>query len=201
MKATRSLPEQASFYHSLNLASRKMMVAQNVAGIVLFFFFGWIFMGVAAAINPHFFILSIRIFVGTLTVFWFLLTAVSIIIIHEIIHAIGFYWFTRERPEIGFHILYAYASAPNWYFTRNQFILIGILPFMLITSVGLMLMPFVNLITLPRLILALTLNAAGSIGDIIVVLWLVSQPSKAWIRDKGSFIALYHESTANNKNE
>ena len=191
MKATKNLPEQANFYHSLNLASNKLMLVQNVVGVILLFFFGWIFMGVAAAINPRFFIVSLRIFVGTLTIFWFLFTAVSVIILHEIIHAIGFYWFSKERPQIGFHILYAYAAAPDWYFPRNQFILIGILPFMVITIVGLILMPFVNFITLPRLILALTLNAAGSIGDMIVVLWLISQPAKTWVRDKGASIALF----------
>ncbi len=191
MKVTTILPESFHFYHALNLANRKLMWAQNLIGIILLFFFAWIFMGVAAALNPRFFWLSLYLFAGNVRIVPFLLTAVLIVILHELLHAWGFYWFTKERPMIKFHILYAYTTAPQHYFPRNPFILITLLPLLAITAVGILLLPFITLSTLPYLILALTLNAAGSIGDMVIALWLFSQPADTLVRSEGACISLY----------
>ncbi|MCP5097424.1 MAG: DUF3267 domain-containing protein [Chloroflexi bacterium] len=190
--ATKTLPENYTYYHALELSSWKVTIATNVFGIALLFIFGWMFMGIAAAINPAFFMLELTLFARLLSIQAFIITTGLVVIFHEICHGIFFWIFTRERPIIGFNLLYAYASAPGWHFPRNQFILIGIAPFVIITLLGIGGIFFANLLMVPRLILAMTVNAAGSIGDLLVIAWLISQPAKTLVQDDGPKITLYH---------
>jgi len=193
MKAAKILPPSYLPYRVLNLANWKIMLLTNAAGIVLLFFFGWIFMGLAAALQPQFFVLGLTRFARTLSPLAFVVTAVTVIVLHELAHALFFWLFTRERPKIGFNLLYAYAAAPDWYFPRNHFVLIGLAPLLLITLAGGILMFFVDFMAIPRLVLALTINAAGAIGDMMVVGWLLAQPAAILIRDQGTAITLYRE--------
>ena len=167
----------------------------NVFGVVMLFIFGWLFMGLAAALNPEFFWLELQILARSLSVPTFLLTIVTVIVLHEACHALFFWLFSGERPQVGFNLLYAYAAAPDWYFTRTQFILIGLAPVLVITLFGVAAMPFVNFITVPQIVLALTVNAAGAIGDFIVVMWAMSQPSDILMRDEGTAVSIYKKST------
>ena len=167
------------------------MIGMNVMGVLLLFIFGWLFMGVAAALNPEFFWLELQILVGTLSVPAFLLTIVLVIVLHELSHALFFWLFSREMPKVGFNLLYAYAAAPDWYFTRRQFVLIGLAPVLLLTLAGIAAMPLVSFITVPRIILALTVNAAGAVGDFIVVMWALGQPANILLRDEGTAVSVY----------
>lgn len=192
MQATKILPDTYCHQHTLNLGGRKQALVLNGAGIILLFIFGWLFMGIAAALNPRFFVLSLTLFARSINVGSFILIMVAVILLHELSHAFFFWLFTRERPKIGLNLLYAYAAAPDWYFPRRQFILIGLAPLLVITSAGLLLLPFVNFLTVPKLVLALTVNAAGAVGDILVTIWLLAQPSDSLVRDEGPAIHLYH---------
>jgi hypothetical protein len=193
MKATKTLPDAYMPYRTLHLAQWQITVATNVAGLVLLIIFGWLFMGVAAALHPRSFVMGLAMFGRTLTVVEFILTMLAVVILHEFIHAFFFWFFTRERPKIGFNLLYAYAAAPDWYFPRRQFLVIALAPFLLITIVGLVLMPWANFMAIPRLVLALTVNAAGAVGDLIVAVWLFSQSAIAFVRDQGATITSYHK--------
>jgi len=192
--ASRALPAHSKQYHALELSNWKLMLAMNVGGVLLLFLFGWLFMGVAAALNPQFFMLELRIFVQLLNLVSFIGTIFGVMLLHELIHALFFWLFSGERPRIGFHILYAYAAAPGWAFRLPVFFIIGAAPLLLISLTGLLLLPAVSLAWSARIILALTVNAAGSIGDILVLLWLLSQPRDCWIVDEGARITLYRQS-------
>jgi hypothetical protein len=190
---TIQLPDRFNYYHALQLGSWKITAVTNIFGIVLLFIFGWLFMGIAAAINPVFFMLELTLFARLLTIQAFIVTTLLVVICHEICHGIFFWIMTKKRPKIGFNLLYAYAAAPGWFFPRNHFILIGIAPFVIITLLGIGGFFFANLLMVPRLILAMTINAAGSIGDLLVVVWLISQPADTLIQDNGSEITLYRQ--------
>lgn len=194
LRATKMLPPSFTKFHSLDLTNRKLVVAMNVAGVLLLFVFGWIFMGVAAFMNPQFFWLALLIFVRDLSLPALLLTILLVVILHELSHALFFWLFSRERPKVGFNVLYAYATAPDWFFPRYQFLLIGLAPVLLLTLVGLLLLPLVDFLTVARLILALTVNAAGAVGDFIVVLWVLGQPADILLRDEGTAVTAYKSS-------
>jgi len=189
--ATKTLPDSFTLFHTLNLAERKLMIGMNLVGILLLFIFGWLFMGVAATLNPEFFLLELQILARTLSLPAFLLTMLLVVVLHELCHALFFWLFSRERPKIGFNLLYAYAAAPDWYFSRNQFILIGLSPVLLITLAGVTAMPFVHFALMPHIILALTINAAGAVGDYIVVMWILGQPAHILLRDEGTAVSAY----------
>ena len=189
--ATKTLPDHFTLFHSLNLTNRKLMIGMNVVGVLLLFIFGWLFMGVAAILNPDFFWLELQILVRALSVPAFLLTILFVIVLHELCHALFFWLFSGELPKIGFNLLYAYAAAPDWYFTRRQFMLIGLAPVLLLTLIGVATMPLVSFITVPRIVLALTVNAAGAVGDFIVVMWALGQPANILLRDEGTAVSAY----------
>lgn len=194
LHATKTLPSTFTPFHSLDLSDRKLMIAMNIVGLLLLFIFGWLFMGVAAFLNPQFFWLELRIFAATLTLPAFLLTVALVVVLHELSHALFFWLFSRERPKVGFNLLYAYAAAPDWFFPRRQFVLIGLAPVLLLTLAGLVALPLVDFLTAARLILALTVNAAGAVGDFIVVLWVLGQPANILLRDEGTAVTAYKSS-------
>ncbi|KAA3662508.1 MAG: DUF3267 domain-containing protein [Chloroflexi bacterium] len=191
LNTTKTLPHDYEHYHALNLSNWKLMLITNAAGIILLFLFGWLFIGLAAALNPTFFTLEISFLAQTLTLQVFFLTILLVVILHEVCHAIFFWLFTHERPKIGFNLLYAYAAAPDWHFPRNKFILIGLAPFLLITLGGVIWLFGADFLMIPRLILALTLNAAGSVGDLLVMVWLMTQPANSLVKDEGAQITLF----------
>jgi len=190
-RATKALTDDYKLYHALDLSNWKLMLVTNAAGIVLLFLFGWLFVGLTAALRPAFFIAQISLMTQMLSLQAFLLTIVIVVVFHEVCHAIFFWVFTRERPKIGFNLLYAYAAAPDWYFPRNQFLLIGLAPFLFITFIGVVWLVWADYLMMPRLILALTLNAAGSVGDLLVAVWLLTLPANTLVRDEGAQITIF----------
>ncbi|MBK8901129.1 MAG: DUF3267 domain-containing protein [Anaerolineaceae bacterium] len=194
LPATKTLPPAFTKFHSLDLTNRKLIIAMNMVGLLLLFIFGWLFMGVAAFLNPEFFWLELRIFVATLTLPAFLLTVAVVVVLHELSHALFFWLFSRERPKIGFNLLYAYAAAPDWYFPRRQFVLIGLAPVLLLSLVGVVTLPLVDFFMAVRLILALTVNAAGAVGDFTAVIWALGQPADILLRDEGTAVTAYKSS-------
>jgi len=44
---------------------------------------------------------------------------------------------------------------------------------------------------MPHIILALTINAAGAVGDYIVVMWVLGQPAHILLRDEGTAVSAY----------
>jgi hypothetical protein len=191
LQATKTLPAAFTRFHSLDLTNRNLVIGMNIAGVLLLFIFGWLFLGLAALLTPQFFWLELQLFLQMMTIPAVLLTILLVVVLHELSHALFFWLFSRERPQIGFNLFYAYASAPDWYFTRRQFMLIGLAPVLLMTLAGLIALPLVNLLTASRLILALTVNAAGAIGDFIVVMWVMGQPADILLRDEGTAVTAY----------
>lgn len=194
MSPTKALPPNYRHYRTLTLSTRRMTLFTNVLGLVLLFVFGWLFMGVAAWLHPQLFVLELTIFAQTLGLFEFIGSMVGVIVLHELIHALGFWWFTRERPSIGITLLYAYAAAPDWCFPRRQMAIIGLAPLVVITLLGLLYLPNGTLIGIPRVLVAITVNAAGSVGDMITVAWLLSHPPDVLARDEGAHFTLYRAS-------
>ena len=191
LRASKTLPANFTLYHSLDLTNRNLVVGMNVTGVLLLFVFGWLFWGMAALLTPQLFLLQLQIFVRLMSIPIVLLIILLVVVLHELSHALFFWLFSWERPQIGFNLLYAYAAAPDWYFTRRQFVLIGLAPVLLLTLVGLIALPWVSVVTTARLVLALTVNAAGAIGDYIAVIWALGQPADILLRDEGTAVSAY----------
>lgn len=193
LQATRTLPPNYQVAGQINLANWRMTIALNLAGLVLLFPVAWLFVRYATLVRPG--ILSPRfttVLIG-LDILGFFLTLFVTMTLHEGVHGFFFWYFTRARPKIGANLFYAYAAAPGWYFPRNQFLIIGITPLLLLTLGGLLLLPVAPLLWVPRLLLGLTVNAAGAVGDMLVVGWLLPRPGTTYIKDDGPHMILYQD--------
>lgn len=195
-KAVRVLPEFYRKLDCLELAkNRRLAILFNLAGIVLFFICTGLFASLIAALRLsrqpqgwRFEITAqtlIPALVGLLTI-----TSLTIVV-HELIHAACFWYFTRWPATFGFKGLYAYAAAPQWYIPRNQHVIITLAPLTLITAVGMVLVTVVPEPWLPALLVVLVVNSTGAIGDMLTAGWLLTKPKSSYVNDYGDGFAIY----------
>jgi len=170
--------------------SRKAVVGAIVSGIVLLIIIGWLLVQFTHLLRPTALegigfrdILTTTPDGNTSISLPFqlivdaMIAAALMMLIHELVHGVFFWRFTGRRPTFGIKGLYVYAAAPSdIYFPRNQYLAVGIAPFVLLTLVGLTLMLIVPVVIVPILILFIAFNAAGAAGDLIMFAWLLSYP-------------------------
>lgn len=119
--------------------------------------------------------------------FVFTLFAILVIMacLHEALHGLFMWVFTRKRPRFGFKIHPYAALPPNAYASRNQAIFISLAPLIIVTILGipvLLLFP-ASYLWIP--IVFISFNGAASVGDMIVVVWLLKYSSNTvWGADK-----------------
>lgn len=193
MKPVKELNPAYVYAGELDVRDKRVILALNLVGLALLFLFGWLFYMLATAIRSEPLWPDIISIFDGINLLWLLLGVVGVLILHELIHGVFFWLFTRDIPRFGFHFYYAYAAAPEWYIPRNLFIIVGVAPFILITVAGLLLLPGISAQSVNELLIILTLNAAGSVGDLIVVGWLMTQPRTMMIIDDGPAIVFYKE--------
>ncbi len=194
MKPTIKLPTNYKQHGVLDISkNRWAAIGLNVLAIFLFFIFGGLFTWFTIYIRHD---IDIRFetkgIINWLLVFAgiFLLTTFQTVL-HELIHGFFFWLFTRTRPKFGFKLMYAYAAAPDWYLPRNQHFIVGLAPLVLITLVGLLLLPVVPNFAVWPIVLMITANSAGAVGDMAMATWLLFQPQTALVRDVGDAITIY----------
>jgi hypothetical protein len=194
----KELPAAYFEYFSLDLAqNRKAAVILNLVGIPLLIGCGWLFVRLAQRLNPAF--AEAQLTVSFLTLFLTLLAIFSIVLLHEAVHGLFLWLFTNERPIYGYSWYYAYAGAPDWYLPKLPYIAVALAPLIMITLAGVGLLPFVPGTAVIPLIVALTTNAAGAIGDVAVVLWVLAQPADVLVRDSGPAFSAYRQDQVNGR--
>jgi hypothetical protein len=123
-------------------------------------------------------------------VIWLLLVATNTVI-HEIIHGIFFWLFTRSRPVFGITLAYAYAAAPDWYIPGSQYWMIGLAPLLVIGAVGLWVIAFSPPAWWFGVAVVVAFNTGGAVGDIWVVYKLLRTSPLCLVKDTGHSIAFY----------
>lgn len=196
MRATKELPEGYRVLTEIDLTKNKRAALLiNLAAIPLVVLFGWLFLSLAGAISPSAVSTNPFLFIGSmaslLAVFGGLVLVMALTtVLHELIHGLFFKLFTKERPRYGFNGLYAYAAAPEWYLSRLQFIAVSLALLVFLTLVGVALMPLV-----PQpwvlLVVGLTMNAAGAVGDMFAAAWTLIRPANALVKDVGIGFTVY----------
>jgi hypothetical protein len=193
LKPTKTLPDHYSLDVTLDLSKNlRVMVWLNLVGLVLFFLFGALFWGLFTRVRPDF---NLRPFgTGTMVgLMIFVIVSVLVIVIHELVHGFFFWIYLRERPTIGFRGAYAFAAAPSWYIPRSQFMVIGLAPLVVISAVGLLMLNVIPDGLLSVSLFGLTFNAAGAVGDLFVVGWLLTKPGSVLVNDKGDRFSIFVE--------
>ncbi|HRQ40196.1 MAG TPA: DUF3267 domain-containing protein [Chloroflexota bacterium] len=196
MQATQQLPGDYQEQSSLDVSrDKKTMVILNLVGVLLLVPFSLLFLYLFAAIRPDVRTVSLEISgLGSLFLFGGLmvLAAAGVILLHELVHGLFIWWYTGSRFHFGVGVGYAYAAAPDWYFPRRQHMVIALAPLLFISLFGLALLPFLPTAVFPYLFVALVLNAAGSVGDLAMVGWLLLKPAHTLVQDTGPAIYIYY---------
>ena len=159
MQATTILPMNYRQQAALDLSkSKAAMVCTTILGIVLLIAVGWLLVQFAYFLRPaalegiRFRNLLTITPSGqpaiTLPIVDAVVAFVLVMLIHELVHGMFFWWFAGQRPTFGIKGLYVYVAAPpEVYFPRNQYLLVGVAPLVLLTLVGLLLMLIVPVVT------------------------------------------------------
>jgi len=195
MHATHVLPANYHLHGTLNLSTPRAALWLNLAAIPLLFLFGWLFRLIIAGIHtPNPFPLGMIRFFTSFSggkLLSLLLAIIIMLILHELIHG-GFFWlFTHARPRFALKSGYAFAAAPKWYLPRWQYVLVGLSPFVLISAASILLTLVVPIIVIPYLLMVASFNAAGSLGDLIIVGWVSKQPGDILVKDEGDVFSTY----------
>lgn len=198
IQACQDLPESYAKFWSFDITKKRDILYLNLFGLGILIV-SWIgFWSLIQTIHPEIVksgfsfeignIRQILIFLGIVAAVTFLM-----IVVHEGFHGVFFWLFSRSRPKFAFKGYYAYASAPDWYFPRRQYILIGLAPLIGITLLGIAgLLWLPDSLVLP-IFLLLLFNTSGAAGDIWVVGRLLFCPSETLIRDFGDRIEFFRQ--------
>jgi hypothetical protein len=174
MQPTQTLPPDYTPYFTLDLSkSKRLVLLLNVLAIGLFIGFGYLFLRAAILILPDGYT-AVQDDGFWSTLGYSLLAYLLMLVLHELVHGLFFWLFTRERARFGFKGAYAFATAPGWYFSKRHYLAVGLAP----------------LILLPWLV-ATAGNASGAIGDLLIVGWLLTQPEPVLIQDQGDAVTAY----------
>jgi hypothetical protein len=112
-------------------------------------------------------------------------------VVHELVHGLFFWVFTRERPALGARSLYFYAGAPDWYLQRGQHVLVGLSPLIFVTIIGLVVASLASPTVAAWVLLAVVANVGGAAGDLMTAVWLLRQSPETFVHDTGLALTIY----------
>jgi hypothetical protein len=198
MHATKSLPEAYQASGTLDVSkSQKLLVILNLAGLVILGISGWLFFLAVLWLRPEdapsqFQFISIQSFGEIVGLIFAVLGLTALnLVIHEGIHGVFFWFFTRSMPKFAFRGAYAYAAAPGWYLSRNAFLITTLAPLVLISLGGLIVIRTIPPAGLLATWFVLIMNASGAVGDMLVAVWIMLHTSRSYIQDLGDAVTLY----------
>jgi len=195
MKATQVLPPNYHPSGKFDLKNLKQIIILNLIGLILLIisilFFSWIANQIRSSFDISFSFEFSSIPSALFALGKLLFTIIIVLAAHEGIHALFFWIFSGQKPLVGFKGAYAYAAMPGWYFPRRQYLIIGIAPLILITLVGIPLLAVIPASILNLVLVALVINTSGAVGDLVVVIWLLTKPRDTIVLDKIDTIEFY----------
>lgn len=113
------------------------------------------------------------------------------IFVHEGLHGLVFWLVTHERPKFAFKWYYASACAEGWYLPKVPFLIATLLPLVLITTAGVLILPVLSRPVRYFMSLLIVFNSSGCAGDVLVALRLLRLPKETLTLDKGNEVNFY----------
>ena len=196
LSARKDLPQSYTLAWQFDIRQKREIIVLNLMGALLLVL-SWIgFSALARWLRPDAAISGTTIASGNLGQLLFfigivILATVVMLVVHEGFHGLFFWLFSHTRPRFAFKVFYAYAAAPDWYFPRWQYILIGLAPLVGISLLGVAALAWLPMPWLVPTLLLLVFNTSGAVGDLWVVGRLLASPASTYIRDYGDKIEFY----------
>jgi hypothetical protein len=197
MQSTQTLPAEYRMIGSFDLRNNpRALIKLNVLGFILFAVTGWGFVSLFSMLRPREvrdgFSIAFTNLGGMLQMLLVVLVVMAVmIVLHEAVHGVFFWWFTRAMPRFAFKGAYAYAAAPDWYLPKGQYLVVALGPLVVLSLVGITLMIVIPPAWFMVLLFFLVTNASGAVGDLWVAIWLLRQPDACYANDQGDAVTLY----------
>lgn len=165
--------------------NRNLVYGLNVAAVIAFLIFLWVFGAMAGSITVKF----------TKSYFiWLIVALLVVVTIHEVIHGVLYKAFKPNgKIKIGFKNGLLSVSSPKSLYTKQQFLWIGATPFVAISLV-LMAMFFVGWLPGDIFLALASLHGAGCVGDFYLLCLVMTSPKYYYISDREDGIDIYSNS-------
>ncbi len=194
---TQTLPAAYNLTGTIDLSKdRRTALILNILGLVLLIISGWLLFRLVMAARPEVstrgLAFSYKNTVDLVVLLaWIIGVTAVMLVIHEAIHGAFFWIYTRCRPRFGFRVTYAFAAAPDWYIPRNYYLVVALSPLILMTVLGIGLIFIIPAALIPAGWLLVSMNIAGSMGDLMVAVWLLPKSSSYLAQDYGDGVRFY----------
>ena len=188
--STQILPDGYVQSAEINLKKdKRLTILLNIGALIVFALSFYLLSAFTAWVRP-----DIIIFSSTITVtniLGALGLTVLILLLHEGIHGLFFWIFSRSRPVFGLRPLYAYAGAPSWFFPKRQFTITALGPLVIIGAAGLLLLLLAPISWVFMIMFLAALNTGGAVGDIFVFFRLLPRPATSFANDTGDVVTFF----------
>ncbi|MBC1482203.1 DUF3267 domain-containing protein [Listeria sp. FSL L7-1509] len=165
------------------LENKKLIINMNIAAIIIVLVLtvlGIVFSGGYVISN------------GFEGIIWLFLGYFVSLIIHEAVHGIFFKAFQPSgKVKFGFKKGMAYATSPGSFYTKPQFFIISIAPFVVLTGLFLLLR-FLG-VNEAVVYLIFALHTSGCVGDFYYCILLLNKPAGIVVEDTEKGINFYSE--------
>jgi len=168
---------------------KRLAILLNIGSFIVFAISFYLLSAFTAWVRPN-----IITFSGTITVANMLSAlglTVILLLLHEGIHGLFFWVFSRSRPVFGMRPLYAYAGAPTWFFPRRQYAITALGPLVIIAAVGLLFLMVAPAGWVLMIAFLVAINTGGAIGDIFVFNRLLKSSPTSFANDTGDVVTFY----------
>ncbi len=111
---------------------------------------------------------------------------------HEAVHGLALWAYTGDRPLLSMraHDGWAYAATPKWWFPRNRYLVVILLPVSVLTPLMLLLIPITPTPLLALLGWSVTRHTAESNADLYVAWQLLKRPA-SYLHDTGKVFTFW----------
>lgn len=120
-----------------------------------------------------------------------LVDLIILVILHEGTHGLCFWLLTGKRPVYNIGPGYAYAAAPNVFLKKFPYIVTAVSPLVVLTVVGMVLLPIIPDRLVFHTALIMVMNIAGAVGDLWIVGMLITRREPLYIRDSGDKVEFF----------
>jgi hypothetical protein len=198
MQPTQTLPDIYEKAGTIDITKdQRLLIILNLGGLGMLCLSGWFFFQSIFWLRTKESLQGLNFFTvksvwdAFVLIFGILILTAFYVSLHEAIHGLFFWIFTRSRPRFAFRLAYAYAAAPDWYLPRNAFLVTTLAPLVLISLAGLVVLAVIPPGGIPAAWYVSTMNASGAVGDLAVFAWLLRKTSQALICDRGDAVTLF----------
>lgn len=186
-----TLPPAYQQVHVLSVSKRKTLIWLNVLSLLPLMISGLVVFGLLLIYHSELKApLVIRVLPEHIPSGAGLALVLLILPLHEWIHGLSIAHY-GHKPRYGAKWMVLFATSDNALFRRNEFILIALAPLLVITLGGLVLIAFVPLGIAEWIGLAISVNAAGAIGDIWMAATALRYDVSVLIRDEQDSMRIF----------